>query len=481
MLYCGIVIFRCTLIGTQGLQFNVLNTGNVYRFTTNENTGEDGRSLGTVTCTEVGGASPNGPVTYTILQQGSLPFTLDSNSGDLSLRAGEVLDFEDTQEYLFNVSCAYTSNPAEFATALVRFSVEPVNEFLPMLSDVSLRVTINEETPVGTILVSTDGSGGEPYTVTDEDDGPDGELRFIPRLDSLDLTEFSLDVKGSLVLLQTIDLDTGDASFRQVVYDMIVCDGNRDEQECPSVRITIFILAANDNPPIFEQDEYTISVSEATPIGTSLITVVCTDADRNGVGEFRSISINSSNTPVDIPNEKNGTVILKENLDFESTSILTVSLICQDSDFFINATLIIMITPVNDHAPRFNNTLIECIVGRLAIIGEEICAVQAVDNDIDDRILYTLSGPGNENFQIRPDGILVLNDIVLVAEGSFFELTVSASDGIFNDSTTVRITVTDLLSIPEIIIVAVCGVVLILVVIIVTVICCCCFIGCYRW
>ena len=460
--------------GCRGLQFNVLNTGNVYRFTTNENTGEDGRLLGTVTCTEVGGASLNGSVTYTILQQGSLPFTLDGNSGDLSLRAGEVLDFEDTQEYLFNVSCAYTSNPAEFATALVRFSVEPVNEFLPMLSDVSLRVTINEETPVGTILVSTDGSGGEPYTVTDEDDGPDGELRFIPRSDSLDLTEFSLDVKGSLVLLQTIDLDTGDASFRQVVYDVIVCDGNRDEQECPSVRITIFILAANDNPPIFEQDEYTISVSEATPIGTSLITVVCTDADRNGVGEFRSISINSSNTPVDIPNEKNGTVFLKSILDYENVTTFAVSILCFDSDFYDTAVLTVNVEAVNDNSPLFTQTVYKFHVNRLSFTGLEIGNVTAIDADkeIGNNIVYSLINVEVHKFILKNDGSLVLNSFVFLFEGPSFDLLVEANDGKFNATSNVVITMTGLFSVPEIAIIIVSAILLGFILILVFICCC---------
>ncbi len=468
-----------TFAGSQCLQFNVLNTGNVYQFTSPENTGDNGESLGTVTCAEDGGDSLTGPVTYAILQPVSVPFVLDDTSGILSLRTGEILDYEQTQQYMFGISCSYDSNSSIIATASVTFLVGPVNEFEPVFGDSSLQILASEITPIGTVLVARD----KQYTVSDDDSGPDGELRFLPstaNLPELD-QDFSLSMNGSLTLNQIIELDTGENPVKRVTYQISVCDGNRMETDCPYLDVLLIISSKNDNPPMFEQNEYAVTISESAPIGTSLITVLCTDADRNGVGEFSGITVQEPNAPVHIPSERNGTIFLKDNLDFENSSVVTIALACLDSGGLQdNAILVITVTPENDGVPSFSTTLFECTVCRLAIISEEICKVQAIDTD-NDIIMYALAGPGSENFQIRSDGVLVLNDIVLVAEGSFFDLTVSASDGVFNASTTVRLAVDCLLSIPEIIIVAVCGVVLILVVIIVTVICCCCFIGCYRW
>ena len=55
-----------TITGIDCIQFNVLNTRNVYQFSADENSGEDEEPLGTVTCTEAGGAALNHPVTYSI-------------------------------------------------------------------------------------------------------------------------------------------------------------------------------------------------------------------------------------------------------------------------------------------------------------------------------------------------------------------------------------------------------------------------------
>ncbi len=474
------MLLSYTFAGSQCLQFNVLNTGNVYTFSSPENTGDNGELLGTVTCTENGGASLNGPVTYAILQPESLPFVLDGStdgtSGILSLMTGEILNYEITEQYMFDIFCSYDSDSLINATAIVTFLVRPVNEFEPVFGDVSLQVFVSETTPIGTVLVARD----QQYTVSDRDSGPDGELRFLPSTANppeLD-QDFSLSMSGSLTLNQIIELDTGTTPVKRVTYQISVCDGNRVETDCPYLDVLLLISSENDNPPMFEKNEYAVTISESAPIGTSLITVLCTDADRNGVGEFSGITVQEPNAPV---HERNGTIFLKDNLDFENSSVVTIALVCLDSGGLQDiATLVITVTPENDGVPSFSRTLFECTVCRLAIISEEICEVQAIDTD-NDIITYALAGPGSENFQIRPDGVLVLNDIVLVAEGSFFDLTVTASDGIFNTSTTVRLAVDCLLSIPEIIIVAVCGVVLILVVIIVTVICCCCFIGCYRW
>ena len=98
----------------------------------------------------------------------------DSNSvvilhGLVTLRNGQVFDYEQSEMYSFDVSYSYVSDPGTSAMAAVRFSVLPVNEFSPDLSDSSLTVTISELTPAGTILVSRDSSGLRQYSVSDAD------------------------------------------------------------------------------------------------------------------------------------------------------------------------------------------------------------------------------------------------------------------------------------------------------------------------
>ena len=360
--------------------FNV--TGNVYQFSSAENTGENGDPLGTVACTEAGGAALTGPVTYSILESISVPFQLNSNTGVLSLRNGQVLDYEQSEVYSFNVSCSYVSDPGTSAMAAVRFSILPVNEFSPDLSDSSLTVTISELTPAGTILVSRDSSGLRQYSVSDADSGTDGEIRFLSGDNNPPGFELN-EISGNLTLTQSLDIGSGSVGLLRITYTILVCDGDRPRSECNSLDVSILVRSANDNPPLFEQDVYNISIPESTPVGSSLITVVCTDADRHGVGEFSGITVEPADAPVYIPNEKNGTIILRENLDFESIeSTLTLTLVCRDTGTGeANATLIITITPVNDNTPQFEQDIYNFSIPETTPVGSSLITVVCTDDD----------------------------------------------------------------------------------------------------
>ena len=436
----------------------------MYQFSFAENTGENGDPLGTVACTEAGGAALTGPVTYSILESNSVPFQLNSNTGVLSLRNGQVLDYEQSELYSFNVSCSYVSDPGTSAMAAVRFSVLPVNEFSPDLSDSSLTVTISELTPAGTILVSRDSSGLRQYSVSDADSGTDGEIRFLSG-DNNPLGFKLNEISGALTLTQSLDLDSGSVGLLRITYTILVCDGNRPRAECNSLNVSILVHSANNHLPVFEKYEYAVSIPESTPVGSSLITVVCTDADRHGVGEFSGITVEPADALVYIPNEKNGTIFLKTS---ESLQTSTVVLVCRDTGANENrAKLTLQIVENNDYPPSFNSLLsYQFTVDRSSSIGQVIGEIQASDAD-QNVITYALSGPRSDNFQISCNGTITLAKYVYVYEGSQFTLTATASDRLFSTSTTIHINVTGVLSIPEIIIVVMCGVTILILVLIV--------------
>ena len=41
----------------------------------------------------------------------------------------------------------------------------------------------------------------------------------------------------------------------------------------------IYVKDINDNPPVFERNFYSQSISEGTPVGTPVIQILATDAD----------------------------------------------------------------------------------------------------------------------------------------------------------------------------------------------------------
>ena len=466
-----------THTGIESIQFNVFNSGNIYRFSYPEATSfTNDTELGRVACTEAGGGALNGSAEYYITGSNQLPFKLNSVTGTLTLLDGESLDYEMVQSYVFNVSCSYISDASTSAIAAVEFSVQPVNEFLPVVRDSSVAVTIREDIPVGTVIASTSTSGIARYTVTDNDAGLDGELSFFPGSDNPPGFEIN-QITGDLTLTQSLDVDNTDEGAARISLTIAVCDGNRPRAECVNQQISAIVVPFNDNPPVFGQDQYEITLLESTPVGTAIITVSCTDADRT-TGEFQGISVEPINGHVSIPDKKNGTIILSQPLDFESEQSITLSLVCRDSGFPVredNATLVIFVTAVNDNAPHFNQTSYAFNVDRISLTGQTIGRVEALEMDLNvgNSLTYSLKGESSEKFLIRSDGTIVLNKFIFAFEGSIFELMVVTSDGAHNDTASVFVTVDGVLSVPEITLIALSGLILCLVVF-VCVCCCCC-------
>ena len=46
-------------------------------------------------------------------------------------------------------------------------------------------------------------------------------------------------------------------------------------------QIQIYVNDTNDNPPVFDSANYELSISEATPVGTVIVTMAATDQDHD--------------------------------------------------------------------------------------------------------------------------------------------------------------------------------------------------------
>ena len=89
---------------------------------------------------------------------------------------------------------ANTSDPNITGIGMVRIDILPVNEFAPALSSNSLQGILFENAAVGTTIAANkpDRSqigGPIRYTVTDRDDGPDGNITVTLSEGSTDNTE----------------------------------------------------------------------------------------------------------------------------------------------------------------------------------------------------------------------------------------------------------------------------------------------------
>ena len=67
-------------------------------------------------------------------------------------------------------------------------------------------------------------------------------------------------------------------------YDLVVRATDSVSGVYAEVPVRINVEDANDSPPEFSLNEYNISISEATPFGTTLLTVIAHDQDSGECG-----------------------------------------------------------------------------------------------------------------------------------------------------------------------------------------------------
>nr|XP_025873661.1 protocadherin gamma-B6 isoform X7 [Vulpes vulpes] len=122
-----------------------------------------------------------------------------------------------------------------------------------------------------------------------------------------------------------------------------------------TTRIEIFVRDANDNFPVFSKNEYTISVSENLPPGSSVLQVTATDKDEGINAEvnyyFRSTA--QSTRHMFSLDEKTGMIKNNQPLDFEDTERYTMEVEARDGGgLSTQCKVIIEILDENDNDPE---------------------------------------------------------------------------------------------------------------------------------
>ena len=385
-----------------------------------------------------------------IISGDSLPFSIDASSGALSVT--QDLDYDvPPRSYEFNVTCYNDSSPELADTALVIVILEPVNDNIPMLGTFTLTVFINESTPPGTKLVSTQPGASRTYSVSDADIGVGNNITFMLSESTEYPHFFTLDaVNGTLVLSQTIDIDFTDRTTEiSVLVRITACDTSPPREVCPNLRVQVLITAINEHFPQFSNDSYSASFPETTPNGTVLVIAECTDGDRPGTtGAFSNIALsNPTQTVADhfMVDSNTGRIVLIQELDYETDQSFNFTVICSDnggqSTF---AQVIINVIPENDNFPMFiNGTLGSSAYGfsisRTVPVGYVVGQITATDADIGvtpETISYSIEP--NEYLSIdNITGVVSVTSSVVNTTAETLTLNVTASDGMLISSVAV--------------------------------------------
>ncbi|XP_028383239.1 protocadherin gamma-B5 isoform X20 [Phyllostomus discolor] len=264
---------------------------------------------------------------------------------------------------------AVAENPLNFYHVSVE--IEDVNDHTPKFPQSSFELQISESTLPGTRFILE--------VAEDVDIG----------LNSLQNYKLSLSPSFSLINKEKKDgskypelklekpLDREQQSYHRLVLTAL--DGG-DPPLSGTTELRIQVTDANDNPPVFNQDIYRVSLPENVPPGTSVLQVSATDLDEGANSEI-TYSFYRSGQVFHL-NSKSGEITTLRTLDFEE--IKEYSIVVEGRDgggLAAQCTVEINIQDENDNIPEITfHSLVEMILEN-AVPGMLIALIKIHDQD----------------------------------------------------------------------------------------------------
>ncbi|XP_070180220.1 cadherin-23-like [Littorina saxatilis] len=372
-------------------------------------------------------------------------------SGTVQLRVKNSarLDFEVRQS--LNVQITAFDKELSHATAIatVTVNIENVNEDSPEFRNTEYTAAVLEGSASGTPLATVQA--------TDTDAGRYGNVIYTLRNDR---GLFQIDSHTGAV---TVASNQTDREREDRYYMMVVATDGGDLQQ--TVPLTVNITDRNDNPPVFQRDQYDAVLREGDTVFSRPVKVEANDADEpNTPNSNVTFSINQT-SPSGLQNHFrldpiSGQLTVTHALDFEriqfsSGPIGVVNLVVVASDRGTpskqaTAAVDVTLVDINDKSPMFKNLPYSAQVHEGSREGSFVLNVSATDADgtaPNNVITYSIESGGQDRFRINSDnGTITVSGAIDREQVSNYVLVVVARDRAASsrsNSSSVTIAITD--------------------------------------
>ncbi|KAG0425436.1 hypothetical protein HPB47_027381 [Ixodes persulcatus] len=260
--------------------------------------------------------------------------------------------------YNFQIEAVEVVNGApkgEVAVVDVNVVIMDDDDQLPEFNSDTFSVSVPEDIPENSAIL------GLNMIVNDNDVGDNAKfslhLRNINNSEGVFSVYPSSAVGRTPVLIKVADashLDYENESQREFVFYVVA---SQHGSEVSSATVTITLSDANDNSPVFENDQYLIQVPENARNGTSVFSLVAYDADSGQYGRL-SYAMKGYGSERFIVEKDTGQIrigMCKDScLDFETVPNYSFTYEAQDGGGKVSSVnLFIQVVDVNDNAPKF--------------------------------------------------------------------------------------------------------------------------------
>lgn len=370
----------------------------------------------------------NGEVHY-YLKEHHEHFQIGS-SGEISLKKPFEPDTLN-KEYLITVVAKDGGSPAFSAEVIVPITV--MNKAMPVFEKPFYSTEIPENIQVHSPVVHVQANS------------PEGLKVFYSITDGDPFSQFTINFNtGVINVIAPLDFESHPA------YKLSIRATDSLTGAHAEVFVDIVVEDINDNPPVFVQQSYAATLSEATVIGTSVVQVRATDSDsepNRGISYHMFGNHSKSHDHFHI-DSSTGLISLVRTLDYEQFQQHKIFVRAVDGGMPPLSSEVIVtvdVTDLNDHSPLFDQPVYEAKISEHAAHGHFVTCVKAYDadsSDIDKLEYSILSGNDHKNFVVDGrTGIITLANLRRQALKPSYTLQVSVSDGVFRSSAQVRVTV----------------------------------------
>lgn len=326
----------------------------------------------------------NARITY--FMDDSIPqFNIDPDTGAVTTQM--ELDYEDQVSYTLAITARDNGIPQKSDTTYLEILVNDVNDNSPRFLRDRYLGSVMEDVPIYTSVVQVSATDQDSslngrvfYTFQGGDDG-DGDF-IIESTSGIVRTLRRLDRENTPIYnLQAFAVDKGVPALRT------------------SVDIQVTILDVNDNPPVFEKDEFDIYVEENSPIGLVVAHISATDPDEGSNAQIMYQIVEGNIPEVFQLDIFSGELTALMDLDYETRSEYVIVVQATSAPLVSRATVHIKLIDKNDNVPVLKNFQIifnNYVTDRsnsfpTGVIGQ----IPAHDPDATDQLLYTFE-TGNE-------------------------------------------------------------------------------------
>ncbi|XP_073932898.1 protocadherin gamma-B7 isoform X1 [Castor canadensis] len=372
-----------------------------------------------------------------------LHFSVDADSGDLLVK--DRIDREQickTRRRCELQLEAVVENPLNIFHIVVM--IEDINDHAPQFhkDEISLEISESVNPGMGTILESAKD--------------PDIGMNSLSKYQLSPNEYFSLVLKDNpdrgkypeLILQKTLDRET--QSSHHLVLTAL--DGG-DPPLSGTTQIRILVVDANDNPPVFSQDVYRVSLRENVPPGTSVLRVSATDQDEGINAEFTYSFVGAPDKAQHVfsLNSVTGSILTQQPLDFEEVERYTLDVEVKDrGSLSSQCKVIIKVLDENDNSPEIIITSLSDQILENSPSGMVVALFKTRDRDSGENAEVACSLSNDSPFKIHSSSnnyYKLVTDKTLDREQTpEYNITITATDrGLspLSSSTTITLHITD--------------------------------------